>query len=664
MNPSLKGNPSGRFLGVNLRQDRVSLADQDVAKAINADFHLQPGVIVLRLGRTAHNASALSNLAIRRISKINGHRYQVAGQRIYCDYSVITGITSLLATNITTLMPFRPLDDTTTWAFVANDGSGLKWKVNCQTWGLWGSSVPGVPTVAAGTTLLGLTGTFDIVYTFARIVNGLAAFESNPSNPNSTLTVTNEALTIGDMSDQPTSDPTLNGVGIYRSIVDTGVPLLVGYYLYPATSNYSITHTWEVDALGTQNNLTLHWSINLGGQSISGVTVNARGTQHFELDPVSFPSSEDAAGRRGTHLWEQTDAYVITQTKSWAKHLDVADASLGAVVEVDNGAPPTAAWAVQWQEHAWLCNDTTDPHLLWFSKRFRPEQFPADNYLEIGNPDDPLQCALPIGGVLGVFSRRTKYRVMGNAVSGFVALEAASPRGTPCPLATITSERGITFIARDGVFNTFLAGPDEGFGSKILPLWFGETVNDMAYLNWDVCHTWSAAMYKNRYYFSYAETGHTTPNRVAVYSWDTNNWYHYDHPLRSMFVEEDTDLFMGGGLDGFVYMVENGTTDGGSSIALDVDTKDFEGESRDIRKLFLSLKVDANTGGAAVTVKLYVDDVLEQTATVTTSTRQETLLRLPEGVMGHHWRVNFTYTGSMRIRLYACAALYLPLGVS
>jgi hypothetical protein len=31
--------------------------------------------------------------------------------------------------------------------------------------------------------------------------------------------------------------------------------------------------------------------------------------------------------------------------------------------------------------------------------------------------------------------------------------------------------------------------------------------------------------------------------------------------------------------------------------------------------------------------------------------------------MGHSWRVKFTYTGSTRIRLYSCAALFLPLNV-
>jgi hypothetical protein len=657
VNSLLKGQPSGRFLGVNLRQDRVSLADEDMAKAINADFHSQPGVIVLRHGRTQHNTDVLADLEIRRLAKINGHRYQVAGTHLYCDYTVNTGVSFLSTNVITTMMPFRPLHDATTWNFVASNN--IMYKVDCLTRGFWGSGIPSVPTVKVGTST-GFSGTFVATYTKVRLDSALTTpiFESNPYTPYVSITVSNQSITIGDMEDPTDSDPTSNALGIYRSFPSQDVPLLVDYYAIPSESAVSVTHVFEVDP---QANLIFHWSVNLGTVSFTGGSVVARGTQSWE--PTGSGDSADAAGRRGTHLWEISLLYVTTQTKFWAKYLSASDPELGAIVEVDNSVATTAEWAVQFQEHAFLTRNADNPHHLYFSKRFRPEQFPAENYIEIGNPDDPLQCALPIAGMLGVFARRTKYRVVGNAVTGFVAAEAASPRGTPCPAAAITSERGITFVARDGIFNTFLASPDQGFAEKILPLFFGETVNDMAYINWEAAETFSAAMYKNRYYLSYAETGSDTPNRLAVYSWDTGNWYHYDHPMRSLYVEEDTDYFMGGGVDGYVSLLENGSTDAGSSIALDVETKDFRGDSIDIRKLFQHLKLNTNTGGATVTVKFYVDDTLEHTTTVSTSTRQETLLPLPENIMGHSWRVKFTYTGSTRIRLYSCAALFLPLNV-
>lgn len=653
-NALLKGQPSGRFLGVNLRQDRVSLADEELAKAINADLHSQPGVIVLRLGRTAQNSSALTDLVIRRIARINTHRYRVAGQSVYCGETRI--INGLLSSNlITTMMPFRPLNDNTIWNFIADDS--VMRKVNCTTVGTWGLPVPSQAVLAIG--IQGsLTGAYVAQYTFCRLVSGAVAAEGNPALLTAAVTLASNILAIGDM--EHPSDTTTNGFGIYRSTSGTTVPLLDAYVTIPTNNLSAVTYDWEVSAVS--EDMQLHWTIETGSISVSGTPVRARKTGAWE--PTGTGDSEDAAGRRGTYRWEISDAYITTQTLLWAYASSKADTALGALVEVDNGIPPDASWVTNFQEHAFFCRDADNPHYLWFSKRFRPEQVSETAFLEIGNADDPLQCAIPLGGQLGVFARKQKYRVMGNATSGFVAIEAASPRGTPCPMAAIPSEFGILFVARDGIFNTTLASQDTGFSDRILPLFFGETVNDMLPLNWDQANSFSAAVYKGRYYFSYAETGNSTPNRMAVYSRDTQHWYHYDHPLRSLFVEEDTDLFVGGGLDGFVYILESGSTDNGSSIALDVDTKDFQGESKDIRKLFTHFKVDLNTGGQDVTVKFYVDDTLLRTVTVNTSARAERLLPLPQATLGHHWRANFTYTGSTRIRIYPCAALYLPMGAT
>ena len=77
------------FLGVNLRKDRVTLADEELAKAINADLHERPGTLLLRRGRRKQFGTALTDLAIRRLALVNGVRYQIAGQSIYRDTAAI-----------------------------------------------------------------------------------------------------------------------------------------------------------------------------------------------------------------------------------------------------------------------------------------------------------------------------------------------------------------------------------------------------------------------------------------------------------------------------------------------------------------------------------------------------------------------------------------------
>lgn len=653
-NALLTGQPTGSFLGVNLRQDRLSLADQELAKAINADLHSQPGTIILRLGRTKQNSSALTDTTIRRLARINSNRYRVAGQSVYCGTTRI--FNGVLSSNlITTIEPVRPLNDSTIWAFIADD-SVMK-KANCTTVGVWGIPAPTAPDTKVG---VGgsLTGDYTVRITYVRFSGTSVAAEGNGSTATDTLSVSSNEVAIGDI-DQPT-DTTTNGIGVYRTVAGGSSHILdarVQLVTTEATGQYTVTHTWEVSAVDGTVDLHFYHAFR--------DTDNSRmNTQQWE--PSGTGDSEDSTnGRHVTFLWEISDSDVSTasdQTKRWAYSSNTADTSLSGALETDNNVPPEASYVTFFQGHAILVRDADNKHYMWFSKRFKPEAVPSDNFLEIGNPDDPLQCAISVAGLLGVFARRTKYRILGNVTTGFVAQEAVSKRGTPAPMAALGTQDGIVFVARDGIFATNLVSPDTEMSQKIAPLFFGETVNDMSPFNWTVSTKYSAAYYKGRYYLSYADGENTTPNKVAVFSRDTANWYFYEHTLLSLFTEEDTDLLLGGSNDGFVYVLELGDDDAGTDIAMDVETKDFEGaETKNIRKLFQKMKIDANTLGETVTVKFYVDDTLKSTQTFSTSGRQEKLLSLPQGTMGYHWRMKFTYTGDKRVKIYPCAALYLPM---
>jgi len=148
-----------------------------------------------------------------------------------------------------------------------------------------------------------------------------------------------------------------------------------------------------------------------------------------------------------------------------------------------------------------------------------------------------------------------------------------------------------------------------------------------------------------------------------VFSNDTKKWYHFDHPMRSLFVEEDVDDLVGGSTDGFVYVLEDGSTDAGTNISLDVETKDYFGGSTDLRKLFRYFKVDTDTDTGTLTANFYVDGILKRAASVT-GNRTKVLLQLPESCFGYTFRIGFSYSGSRRPRIYGVSAIYLPMGAS
>lgn len=559
------------FLGINLRRDRLSLADGAVARAINADFHRTPGVALLRLGRTNQSGNNLG-ATLRRLAKHNSVRYQVAGTTLYADEtSILTGLSLNL---FTTLQPFRPLNDTSEWIYIADDSLMRKYDgTNVRNWGIAAPSA--APTIVAGSGT-GLTGDYSAVYIYVRVVGSSIATRSSPSATPTAVTLANEDL---DVTVVASSDAQVTNIRIFRTV--------------------------------------------------------AGGTAHLFDQQVANASA------------------TITSTQ--------ADSALGDAVETDNSVPNNASWVALHQGHLFLCRDASNPHYLWWSKRFR-EEVPADQFLEIGNPSDPIQGALPLAGFLGVFTRLTKYRVLGNTTAGFVFQEALSSRGTPAPQAAIVTARGAIFPARDGIFLTNFLEPDTELSQAIEPLFYEQHVNGYAPIDWNRASEMAMAEYKNRVYFSYPTV--YGENLVAVYSLETGQWYMFDYnaDFRALYVEEDVDDFVAGGSSGIVQVLEDAaqSDDNGTAIALSLEPATRAGVDQGLLKLFQYMKFDIDAGADTVTVQVWVDEVLRHTFTVT-GNRLRTLRRLPARLLGHTWRVTITSSAVTPVAVYGLQMAYVPL---
>jgi hypothetical protein len=642
------------FLGVNLRKDRTSLADEEMARAINGDLHAQTGTLVVRLPRSPLFSPALADLVIRRLARVNNARYQVAGVSLYRDQVKI--IDGLLSPNlVTTITPFRPLLDTTIWALIADDAIMRKASTTVvRNWGLVAPTI--APTVGVAPQAGVLTGDYHVVYTFIRFDGTAVAAESNPSPTSATVTLSAGSISI--TVNTTALDPQVNGIGIYRTVADGTLHLLDSRLPYPTTSAYGGTFQWEAaGAAAAGNGLVFVNTFEIEFDFVA--------TQTWEdtADTTGENVSEDPLGRHGTYLWEIALGYVTTQTVRWNFASILPDNSLGAEVERDNDPPPLASWATEFQGHVFLTRDAANPDRLWWSKRFRPESVPVDNFLTIGTPDDPLQCAVSLSGLLAVLTRKTKYRVSGSSTSGFNAQEALTSRGTIAPMAALATEFGLVFAAQDGVFRTNVISEDEELSKDIEPLFFGEEVNGFQPINFDAAMTIAAAYHKGRYFLSLPTGTNTTPDLLAVYSRMTQKWYFFDHPARSLYSERDTNLLLAGFTDGLVYVLEDGTSttgDGGQNITIDWQTKDYFGGSLSIRKLFQWAKVDVDTLGEPVTAELYIDGVLKRTTTIT-GTRTKNLIAYPGGTIGYTWRIRLIYSGKKRIRWSGSEAVWAPL---
>lgn len=112
------------FRGLNLRQEAADVGEPESRKLVNLDPFQEPGTLVIRRGRETIGSELQDDL-VRTVARVNSIRYQVAGRRLYRAFVAITG--PYLAENEkTSIAPFRPLDDSVIWAFVADDAAMLK----------------------------------------------------------------------------------------------------------------------------------------------------------------------------------------------------------------------------------------------------------------------------------------------------------------------------------------------------------------------------------------------------------------------------------------------------------------------------------------------------------------------------------------------------------
>jgi hypothetical protein len=200
----------GNFLGVNLRRDTLTLADEEMARVVDADLHTMPGVVRLRKGRQPRYDAALPQ-PIHMIGRHNAMLYQAAGQVLYRGQTpIVVGLDTQL---LTTLLAYQPLNDSEVWVFIA-DGATMQ-KDNGTVTRVWGIVAPTDAPVVSGGSGTGLTGTYRAQYTYVRLTADKVAHESSPTALSNTVALTNDSLDIPVIA---SADPQVNRIRVYRTV--------------------------------------------------------------------------------------------------------------------------------------------------------------------------------------------------------------------------------------------------------------------------------------------------------------------------------------------------------------------------------------------------------------------------------------------------------------
>lgn len=228
----------------------------------------QSGKAITRDGSAKIHETAL-NTAIWWIEEMSGDRYVFAGADIYeNEISIESGLTSAQWSAI----QYNAFNDTTETIFALN-GTDRK-RITSGAVNEWGLDAPTAKPILGVGGSTGLTGEYNVRYTYVRKVGNAVVAESNPSDPaDETIVLDNNSLAvdIGTPSDSQVTHArlyrTLPGGDIFY--LDTEIALSTAYA-------YGYAHDWE------------------------------ESEGYIEGDGYKFTIEDDAHSTENTHDWEET----------------------------------------------------------------------------------------------------------------------------------------------------------------------------------------------------------------------------------------------------------------------------------------------------------------------------------------------------------------------
>lgn len=359
------------------------------------------------------------------------------------------------------------------------------------------------------------------------------------------------------------------------------------------------------------------------------------------------------------------------------------DGGLGAAVSEDNDPPPGATIVHGLRDRLWI-NDVDIGNRLHYSTRFFPESFPANNFIDITPETTTITAISSINGVLIVFTKTTKYRVIeqvagvdsvgdnipfiGGATNDFTFFELPSSRGCVAPNAVVSVGPGIIYPTKDGVYvTTGTPSPETLLSKSIQNLFIGVKRGGIPPIDFDHESNMVAEFHRGRYYLSFTSTESPDGQNdyTAILNTDNGQWYFWREGFSALLFDDSANEFIAGDKNGNLRKLEEpgATSDFASATAVTVEvaTADRDGGTPMTRKMYQYMRVDAEVvPGDTLTASFYKDDTLAHSHTIT-GDRTRTLLRLPNGTRGFTWRMELAFTGTGQLKIHGVESHWMNL---
>ena len=344
----------------------------------------------------------------------------------------------------------------------------------------------------------------------------------------------------------------------------------------------------------------------------------------------------------GSTYYHDQDIAIGTLTKD----TNTADGALGEEVATDHNRPPLGSFVIG-PNYNGTCFIAKD-NLLYFCLPKQPEYWPTLYFSEISAPQFPVQCVVFFNGAPYCLTKSEIYNIQGTGQETFFPYRMEAITGAQGPQAAFSVHgKGIFHIGSDGIYLFSGSNDTKISQSAFDPIFRGEDAGGLPGAT-SLANSW-IIQFGNKLYVGYTSTGYTYPTNVLVLNLDSDRvtYYAYDMEIRTVAVDLQNNRLLAGDNDGFVWVLETGTTDNGTAIDWEAQSKDYMLQTRAHFPREAKYDIDASAADSA-NGYLILDGVVHQTHLLTGNNR-DVRRRLVRTGNGQKAAIRISGTGTVAI---------------
>lgn len=320
----------------------------------------------------------------------------------------------------------------------------------------------------------------------------------------------------------------------------------------------------------------------------------------------------------------------------------------------------------------WVDYSAGANRIIW-SKPLNPLSYPTANLIDVGTGGAGGRIVGLVNWLdsLVILKEDSIWRLTGNSEENFELQRTISSVGCQFPYTISSTKDRIIFLNLNGLwyFDGLTSRP---FTNRLEPFFSGFTKAGNTPINTANRDFPQASVLGDRYYLLYIDT--STNIRIMTFDITGGNISLLTHNAGSIAVDsQDSDIYMGG-VDGFIYRMDEGTdlTEGLTST-FTYQTKFFD-QLPGMNKHFQAVGIDIDTDGLSITpTVLYDNGEASETITAITTTDRDRVIRRLDSARARKARnislqLSGTYTRTKKssgslpsIRLFQFGVYFEPL---